>query len=371
MKITCAKNELLAALRFASKAIASKPQTPLLSAIYLKAEGDTAEIHGNNNDTGLISYIHAEVEKPGHIAITGRYFQEVVTKLPGEEVTIEYDQQKRIAHITSGQADFRLLSMDANSYPTVKHFEGNLSFTVKDNVLREAVKKTAFACATDPNRPLFTGVSIQVDRTKVIFAATNSHRLAVNTMQLPEETTTIKMIVPGRMLLDVMHNLTSEVPIDVKVTCSYNSISFEFENVFMTSRLLEGTFPDFARVIPAEFETKVHMDTAEFRSAVDRVSLIARSSEYNIILLDFEDDKVSISSVNQDVGQADEDVAANIEGNNISIAFNSQYIVDALKNIDSKTITFCMNQPLTAARIIEDGVDSFVYVVTPVRTAAR
>ena len=168
---------------------------------------------------------------------------------------------------------------------------------------------------------------------------------------------------------DVYHNLSSEVPIDVKVTCSYNSMSFEFENVFMTTRLLEGAFPDFKRVIPANFETKVHLDTAEFRSAVDRVSLIARSSEYNIILLDFETDKVLISSVNQEVGQANEDVAAQIEGPNISIAFNSQYIVDALKNIDSKTITFCMNQPLTAARIIEDGREDFVYVVTPVRTA--
>ena len=177
------------------------------------------------------------------------------------------------------------------------------------------------------------------------------------------------MIVPGRFLLDVYHNLNSEVPIDVKVTCSYNSMSFEFENVFMTTRLLEGAFPDFNRVIPADFATKVHMDTAEFRSAVDRVALIARSTEYNIILLDFENDKVLISSVNKEVGQANEEVAARIDGPNISIAFNSQYIVDALKNIDSKTITFCMNQPLTAARIIEDGADDFVYVVTPVRTA--
>ena len=369
MKITCAKNELLSALRFASKAISPKPQTPLLSAIYLHAENGKAEIHGNNNETGLISTIPVDIEEPGRIAIVGRYFQEVVTKLPGEEVTIEYDITKKIAHITSGQADFRLLSMDANAYSTVKRFDGNLSFTIKDNVLREALRKTVFACATDPNRPLFTGLSFQVDKNKVTLAATNSHRLAVNTMSLDEETGSIKMIVPNKFLLELIHTLNSDVPIDVNVTCSYNSLSFEFENIFMTTRLLEGVFPDFNRVIPAEFETKVHLDTADFRAAVDRVSLIARSSEYNIILLDFENDKVQISSVNQEVGQANEDVEAKIDGPNISIAFNSQYIVDALKNIDSKTITFCMNQPLTAARIIEDGTDSFVYVVTPVRTA--
>ena len=369
MKITCAKNDLLSALRFTSKAISPKPQTPLLGALYLHADGDTAEVHGNNNETGLIAKLPAEVSEHGSIAITARYFQEVITKLPGDEVNIDYDFQKRVAHITSAQADFRLLSMDPNSYPTVKHFDGNLSFVAKDTELREVIKKTVFACANDPNRPLFTGVSVQVRKDHVVWAATNSHRLSVNTLHLAEPTTSINMIVPGRFLLDVYHNLNSEVPIDVKVTCSYNSMSFEFENVFMTTRLLEGAFPDFNRVIPADFATKVHMDTAEFRSAVDRVALIARSTEYNIILLDFENDKVLISSVNKEVGQANEEVAARIDGPNISIAFNSQYIVDALKNIDSKTITFCMNQPLTAARIIEDGADDFVYVVTPVRTA--
>ena len=369
MKITCAKNDLLSALRFTSKAISPKPQTPLLGALYLHADGDTAEVHGNNNETGLIAKLPAEVSEHGAIAITAKYFQEVITKLPGDEVNIDYDFQKRVAHITSAQADFRLLSMDPNAYPTVKHFDGNLSFVAKDTELREVIKKTVFACANDPNRPLFTGVSVQVRKDHVVWAATNSHRLSVNTLHLAEPTTSINMIVPGRFLLDVYHNLNSEVPIDVKVTCSYNSMSFEFENVFMTTRLLEGAFPDFNRVIPADFATKVHMDTAEFRSAVDRVALIARSTEYNIILLDFENDKVLISSVNKEVGQANEEVAARIDGPNISIAFNSQYIVDALKNIDSKTITFCMNQPLTAARIIEDGADDFVYVVTPVRTA--
>ena len=369
MKITCAKNDLLSALRFTSKAISPKPQTPLLGALYLHADGDTAEVHGNNNETGLIAKLPAEVSEHGAIAITAKYFQEVITKLPGDEVNIDYDFQKRVAHITSAQADFRLLSMDPNAYPTVKHFDGNLCFVAKDTELREVIKKTVFACANDPNRPLFTGVSVQVRKDHVVWAATNSHRLSVNTLHLAEPTTSINMIVPGRFLLDVYHNLNSEVPIDVKVTCSYNSMSFEFENVFMTTRLLEGAFPDFNRVIPADFATKVHMDTAEFRSAVDRVALIARSTEYNIILLDFENDKVLISSVNKEVGQANEEVAARIDGPNISIAFNSQYIVDALKNIDSKTITFCMNQPLTAARIIEDGADDFVYVVTPVRTA--
>jgi len=371
MNITCAKNELLAALRFVSRAIATKPQTPLLSAIYLRAEGDTVELQGNNNELGFTYKIKADIETPGHIALTGRYFQEIVTKLPGEEVHITYDHAEKMVRITSGSADFHLLSMDANAYPTVKQFEGNLQFNINDNVLRDLIRKTIFACSNDLNRPLFTGCSVQVDHTQLVLAATNTHRLAVNTFVLSEDAGTILMIVPARMLQELRQALTSEIPINVCVTCSYNSISFSFENIFMTSRLLEGKFPDFARVIPAEFATKAHLDTALFRAAVDRISLISRSSEYNIIKLAFDAEagNVLITSTNQEVGGAEERVPCQIEGPSLTIAFNALYISDALKNFDSDNMIFCMNQPLTSARLIEEGREEFIYVVTPVRTA--
>lgn len=369
MKLTCAKNELLAALRFVSKAIAVKPQTPLLAAIYLRAEGDTIELQGNNNEIGFTYQIPADIETPGHIALTGRYFQEVISKLPGDEVSLDYDHNEKMVHITSGSADFHLLSMDANAYPTVKHFEGNISFTIPSHELRSLVKRTIFSCATDPSRPLFTGCSWQVKEQVLTLAATNSHRLAVNTYELKEDAGSIRVVVPARILNELLPVLSSEVPAEVSVTCSYNSLSFAFDNIFMTSRLLEGQFPDFSHVIPSEFATKVHLDTAEFRSAIERVSLIARSSEYNIIKLEFGEEAVLITSTNQEVGGAEEKVPARIEGPGIKIAFNSTYISDALKAFESKEMTFCLNEPLKAARMLEEGCDNFIYVVTPVRTA--
>lgn len=371
MNITCVKNELLAALRFVSKAIAAKPQTPLLSAIYLKAEGDTIELQGNNNELGFTYKIKADIDTPGHIALTGRYLQEIVTKLPGDEVHLTYDSASKMVRICSGSADFHLLSMDANAYPTVKEFEGNLRFTIKDNVLRDLIRKTIFACSNDQNRPLFTGCSVQVNHTQLRLAATNSHRLSVNTHILSEDAGTISMIVPARVLLELKQALTSEIPIDVCVTCTYNSISFSFENIFMTSRLLEGKFPDFSHVIPSDFATRVHLDTELFRSAIDRVSLIARSNEYNIIKLGFDagENSVLITSSNQEVGGAEEKVPCRIEGPSITISFNALYIGDALKNFDSENMVFCLNQPLTAARLIEEGREEFIYVVTPMRTS--
>lgn len=369
MKLTCAKNELLAALRFVSKAIAVKPQTPLLAAVYLRAEGDAIELQGNNNEIGFTYRIPADIDAPGHIALTGRYFQEIVAKLPGEEVALSYDNNEKMVRITSGLADFHLLSMDANAYPTVKKFEGNLSFTIPSNKLRNMVKKTIFSCSADPGRPLFTGCSWQVKDNVLMLAATNSHRLSVNSYEFQEEVGTIRVVVPSRILNELLPVLNSDIPTDVSVTCSYNSLCFAFDNIFMTSRLLEGQFPDFSHVIPTEFATKVHMNTDEFRSAIDRVSLIARSSEYNIIKLEFDGDAVLITSTNQEVGGAEERVKAHIEGPPLRIAFNCTYISDALKAFDSDEMTFCLNDSLKAARLLEKGCEKFIYVVTPVRTA--
>lgn len=368
MKIICPKSDLLAAIRFCIKAVAVKPNTPLLAALYLKASHGMVEMHGNNNEIGFIKKFPAEIIEEGEVALTGRYFQEIVSKLPGDEVTLAYTLTTKTVSITSGGAAFRLLSMDASAYPQVMHFHGDFSLEARSTELHEAVKKTVFACSTDISRPIFTAVSFQVRKGEIILAATNAHRLSVNTIKTEHEGGTINMLVPARILNELQGMLPMDVPEAVRITCSFNTISFEFGDTFMSSRLLEGSFPDFTAAIPKSFKTMVHMQTAEFAAAMERVSLIARSSEYNVVMLDFKDDAVTISSVNKEVGEAKEAVAARIEGDPIAIAFNSLYITSALKNVDSETMTFSFNAPLSASRIEEDGNESFLYIVTPVRT---
>ena len=162
--------------------------------------------------------------------------------------------------------------------------------------------------------------------------------------------------------------MSSDIPTDVKISCSYNQISFSFDNLYMTSRLIEGQFPNYRGVIPPEFATHVKTDTAAFAAAVDRISLIARAGVYNTIKLEFADNQIHITSNNPEIGNAEEYIPAEIDGPDIAIAFNAQYIIDVLKNIDSKTCRIGLNQPLSPASIQEEDDDSFVYIVTPVRT---
>lgn len=367
MKLTCIKSELTSALSVISKAIASKPQTPILSGIYMRAENGELELQATNYEIGFIMTIPAEVIEPGNIVLEGRIFQQIVSKLPGTELSISLNRDDRRVEIKSESFRTSLVSMNATDFPTITRLKGEIDFTVNDNILRSLLKKTVFACSTDEQRPIFTGVSMIAEGNRVTMAATNSHRLSVKYENFDAEIGKIRVIVPSRIINDVLANMKSEVPTPVRVQSTFNQISFEFDNLYMMSRLIEGTFPDYRAVIPKELPTTVTLDAAAFRSALDRVSILSRASSYNIVKFEFAGGMLTLSSNNPTTGDAEEQLAASISGPEITIGFNAQYITDVLKNIDGKTCEVRLNQPLGAVMFTDADDDAFTYVVTPVR----
>lgn len=147
MKITCNKNELNNALQIVTRAVANKPQTPILSGIFLRAENNTLELQATNYEIGLVARIEAEIEEPGELTTAGRYFQEVVRKLPGDNVSIAIAPDENIVHIQSNMAKFTLLSMNAAEFPVLKPLETDVSFSIKDNILRDLIKKRSLPAA--------------------------------------------------------------------------------------------------------------------------------------------------------------------------------------------------------------------------------
>lgn len=369
MKFKCQKNELVQAIQIVSKAVASKPQTPILSGIHLHAEEQILELQATDYEIGIICKIPAEIEIPGDIVLSGRYMQEVIRSLPGEEVDFTFEREEKIVKIHSNTANFTLLSLPANEFPKIPPIEGNISFPILNNQLSDLIKKTVFACSNDEARPIFTGCYMDVADSAVTMAATNTHRLSVKKELVKPFEGAIHVIIPSKILNELQKIIVSDIPEDVQITCSYNQISFEFRNVYITSRLIEGQFPDYYRVIPTDFSTRVTLDTAAFLSAVDRVSLISRAGEYNIICLEFGGGQVHISSNNPEIGNADETVQAVVDGPDIRIAFNAKYVTDVLKNMDSRQFYFSLGQSLSPAAMRQEDDENFTYIVTPVRTA--
>ena len=369
MKIGCTRSDLIGAIQIVSKAVASKPQTPIMSGIYMKAENGTLELQANNHDTGLKITMEVDVIEAGTIVLPGRYLQEVVRKLPGEKVVITLIKEKGIVELESKPAKFMLRVMNVDDWPQVNELEDGTEFTVKDSVLKEMIRKTSFACSNDDTRPVFTGCYLTTKDSTMVMVGTNTHRLSVKNTTLDEPVPETKAIIPAKILNDLLSFLADDMPTDIRISCTKNQIGFWYENIYLISRVIEGNYPEYQRAIPSSFKTTVHLDANELRAATDRVSLIARSDDYNIMRCEFYDNKLRISSTNIEIGEAEEIIGCDMEGPEVDISFNSNYIIDALKIMDSEKLKLCLNEPLTPMGVYEDGNDGFTYIVTPVRTA--
>ncbi len=368
MKLSCTKDMLNHAVQTVQKAIATKTPMPILTGIYLSAFDNKLELQATNYEIGISCTIDAIIDEPGNIVLSGRYFQEMVRKLPGETVEIASSQEDRTIQITSNQAQFNLLSLPAEEFPVLNSPTSDTILTIKDNILRELIKKTIFACATDESKPIFTGGLLEVNQHEITMVATNTHRIAIKKDHIGHNIDTIKMIIPAKILTELARVMISEIPMDVIIYYQKNHVSFAFENVYILSRLIEGQFPDYNKVIPPSFATTITIKTNDFMDAVERVSLLARDADYNIIKLDFKNDCVIITSNNPDIGKACETVATNMKGNEIEIAFNAKYVTDILKNITSEHMIFSLNTPLSPASIRPTDDETYNYIITPVRT---
>ena len=379
MNISLSRSDLMTALQIVSKGLSTKPQTPILSGLYLDAKDGSLELQSTNYELGFIVTIPAEVHAAGTAVLPGKYLTEVIRKLPAEEIRIDTEQTNALAVITSGTARFTLRTMETSDFPVLKRMEGTLRFTIKDRTLTKLIKKSAFACLREEQRdrrPIFTGCQLEVEGKTVTLAATNVHRLAVKSEQLEEEAGQIRVIIPAKFLEEVTRTISGEIPSDIEIVCSYNQVSVSFENIYMTTRLIEGAFPDYRKVIPKEetARTQVTLSTAEFAAAVDRASLISRTDQYNIVKLEFERGLLHITSNSPEVGEAEETIEAKVEGYEATIAFNASYLIDAMKSLDSDTCILSLQganeqgQNLSPMTIREEADPDYIYVVTPVRT---
>ena len=379
MNITLGRSDLISALQIVSKGLSTKPQTPILSGVYMTAKEGLLELQSTNYELGFIVTIPAEIHTVGTAVLPGKYLTEFTRKLPAEEISIDTESSDGLAVIKSGTARFTLRTMEVSDFPVLQRMDGTLHFAIKDRTLARLVKKSTFACLREEQRdrrPIFTGCQLEVEGQEVTFAATNIHRLAVKSETLDADAGQIRVIIPARFLEEVTRTIAGDVPTDIHVTCSYNQVSMSSGSIYMTSRLIEGAFPDYRRVIPRDenIKTRVTLDAHVFASAVERASLIARTDQYNIVKLAFEQGLMRISSNSPEIGETEETIPAEVTGDDVTIAFNASYLMDAMKSLDSDTCILSLQganeqgMNLSPMTIHEEADPKYIYVVTPVRT---
>ena len=371
MNCICSQKELKEALIAASKALPTKSQTPVLNGIYMKAAENRLEIQATDFSLGIIAKIPAEIENEGAIVVNGKNVTEIISKLSGDIVTIETENEDKLATFKSEAATFSLYTMDVEDFPKVGVQEFNHSFFIRNNVLKKLITRSTFAASTDESRPIFQGCSVTIENSIITFVATNTHRLVVAKAEIedsiPGENT---FIVPAKTLNDLLWVVNSaQEDKGVRVDFSNKHIAFTVNDIFITCRLIDGQFPPYQKVIPASCETFATVDIGEFRSAIGRVEIISKQTEYNTVRLSFSGEGLELSSDSYDTGKVVEHVNAGVEGSDIEIAFNLRYVQDFLKIAGGSTeVKIGMNDRLSPAdfRLIDE--DNLIYIITPVRT---
>ena len=374
MKFVCSQKDLKEALLAASRALPAKAQTPILNGIYIAAENDSIELHATDFSTGIVAKIPAEIESPGAIILNGKSLTEIVGKLSGNIVTISTEEEEGMATFKCDATTFSIFTMDgdAEDFPKVSAQEYIYSFYIKNDVLKNLITRSTFATAEEKDgRPVFQGCSITIEGDTITFVATNTHRLIVVKDNIADEISgENKMIVPSTALNDILSILNgANNDKDVKVDFSDKHIAFTVNNIFMNCRLIDGTFPPHEKVIPASCETFAILDISEFASAINRVEIISKQSENNTVKLKFDSEGLELSATSYETGRVVEHLTAEVEGPDIEIAFNLRYIREFLRiSASHAEVKIGMNDSLSPADFRIPIDDSFIYIVTPVRT---
>lgn len=378
MHITVQRDKLSNAVSHVSKAVSSRTTIPILTGIKMKADEEGLTLTASDSDVSIEVLIPKEeagewgvtVHQPGSIVLTSRIFSEIVRKLPNSEIHIQVDD-RLVTQIRSGQAEFTINGMDAAEFPQLPQLEEDKVFSVPSDLLKSMIRQTVFAVSTSEMRPILTGLMWSLDGGQLKFVSTDSHRLASRTaaVECADELSFTNVVVPGKSCNELVKILDEDQnPVDIVV--SDNQILVKSKHILFYSRLLEGTYPDTARIIPQSSKTEITVSTKEFLQSIERASLLSREGKSNVVrLVTLPDGSVEITSNAPEIGKVTEIVMPKaMQGEELKISFNAKYMIDALRSIDSSEIKACFTGPMSPFVLRPTDHEWTLHLILPVRT---
>lgn len=374
MNFTIDRDVLLNNLIHIQKGLPNKTPLPILYAIKFEVFSDYIQLTASNSDIAiqvLIDDKSLSVSKTGKIALPGRYFIDIIRKVASNRVEIAL-QEERLLVIKADRSEFKLKLMDVEDYPDVDFLDLSEPVVLSSEILKEVIKETNFATADNEKRPILTGVNFKYQDNHLYTVATDSYRLSQKNLSLRTHSKTFNIVVPNKSL-DELSKILDHMQEDIEVYINPNKVLFKMNKVWFQTRLLEGTYPDTFKIIPTSFPTIISFNKEDLLNAVDRVSLLSprdREYNYNIIKLTLRQDQVvEISSTNNEIGDAKEEVipTADVIGGTISIAFSSKYLNEALKVFKSSEITLNFAGDIRPFVIKGNNDPDLLHLILPVR----
>ncbi|MCB8816815.1 DNA polymerase III subunit beta [Desulfosporosinus shakirovi] len=367
MKIFCSKDALLSGVNAVQRAVSNKNPLPVLQGILIQADNQSLQFAATDLEMGIRCDVPAQVTEKGTMIVPAKLFTEVVRKLPDTTITLEEkDQQITIGYY---QSEIILHGYDPEEFPLLPDLIEPLSFELPTIIFKNMIKQTIFSCAAEENRPVFNGILLQIEGTNIRLVATDTHRLAYIISEITNSgESRFSGIIPSKTLSEIYRLLRDEDEV-LNISYSSNQVVFQFGSIYLISRLIEGQFPNYKQVIPQTCETKVYLSVREFLDAVERASLLSRDkSGANIIRINVENNELRIDQ-SSELGKISEQIGIEMEGNDVRIAFNAKFLIDALKVIDSDRILFELSGPFSPGVMRPLDNPNYIYLVLPVRTS--
>jgi len=382
MEIICNQNELNNAIQLVSKAVATRPTHPILANILLTADQGTNKISltGFDLNLGIQTSFDGTVKNSGAITIPSKLLSEIVNKLPNETpVSLEVDENSDNILIKSDRGSFNLKGIPSDDYPNLPFVESGTSLNIEPSSFLIALKSTIFASSADESKQLLTGVNFTFKQTHLESASTDGHRLAVALISKEENNKNkdnfslndgeLSVTIPTRSLREIEKLITLRTSENsIKLFYDKGQVVFIASNQIITTRTLEGTYPNYSQLIPDTFSKILTFNTKKLINALERIAVLAdQQSSVVKIKLDNKD-LASISADAQDIGNAKESIPVSYSGEDFNIAFNVRYLLEGLKVITCENVLLKCNLPTTPAVFVpEDNLNSFTYLVMPVQ----
>lgn len=364
MKVICARKDLHEGVQTAGRAVSPRTSLPILGHLLIKAEEDRLRIAATDLEIGMECLVEARVQEPGSLTVPARVLTEILAALPDTDVALSVDESSTVS-IKCGTSDFSILGLPPEEFPMLPDVREDVRFTVENDILRESVAKTSFAISADESRAILTGVLLQVNGESLKLVATDTHRLCVFDCPLIDCEGTQNAIVPGRSMIE-LQRIVPEGGGTVSVGISGSQIVFRSGNTVLISRLIEGQFPNFERVIPAEHTRKLTVPSEQLLHSMRRVAIVARENEHRTII-QTQDGTLVLTAESGNVGRAHEEVEVLKEGEDLKMAFSARYLLDVLNVIDVEAIEVEFSGEASPALIKPQGQDNYLYVLMPMQ----
>ena len=348
------------------KAVSTKSPNQLLEGIKLSCKGDELILTATDMEIAIEKTIKSETFKEGEAVVPGRIFADFTKKLENEDdIELSVDEGRfKIAY--SGSESY-IQALSADDYPVLKEGVSKNSFVIKQKSFKDVINKTSFACSQDDSRPILKGCLLELVGDILTCVALDGFRLAVCKKAIKEATGDIKAIVPSRALVEITRLLDRDDDY-LTVVIQENSLMINVENTVFTTRLLEGEYIDYKKIVPTSYLSVFRVNKENLFNSIERASILAKVMK-NIVKFDIHENYVDVSS-DSDIGNVKENVIINLEGKDLTIAFNSKYLIDCLRVIDDEYINFNLNTSIAPCVIKPYSDEEYLYLILPVRINA-